>query len=155
MNFSVSVHYLLNSTTHSTQTWHMDMFLECPGQVRIWSWFNDFWQSKSPFTLKIIWNLQFPINTLSTQQYYIFNSNLTYGYVKGMGRSSWNLVKVQWFFGSYVPFTLKIIEIHLRNKQFKFEFGRGSLILNKLTFPVFWKKFELSVSAVILLWKCM
>jgi hypothetical protein len=37
----------------------MDIFLKCPGQVGIWSWFNDFWQSNAPFTLKIIWNLQF------------------------------------------------------------------------------------------------
>jgi hypothetical protein len=59
MKFSVYVYYLPNSTTYSTQIWHMDMFLECPGQVRIWSWFNVFWQSKAPFTLKIIWNLQF------------------------------------------------------------------------------------------------
>jgi hypothetical protein len=62
MKFSVSVYYLPTGTTHSTKTWHMDMFLECPGQVRIWSWFNDFWH----FTLKIIWNLQFLFIIYST-----------------------------------------------------------------------------------------
>jgi hypothetical protein len=59
MKFSVSVHYLPNGTTHSTQTWHMDTSKECAGQVQIWSWFSDFWQSYAPFTLKIIWNFQF------------------------------------------------------------------------------------------------
>jgi hypothetical protein len=60
MKFSVSVHYLPNGTTHLTQTWHMDMSSDNTGQVRIWSWFDDFWQSYAPFTLKIIWNFQFP-----------------------------------------------------------------------------------------------
>jgi hypothetical protein len=32
----------------------MDMSLENTGQVQIWSWFNDFWQSYAPFSLKII-----------------------------------------------------------------------------------------------------
>jgi hypothetical protein len=31
-----------------------------------------------------------------------------------------------------------------------FEFGRGSMILDKLIFPECWKNFELSVSALIL-----
>jgi hypothetical protein len=38
----------------------MDMSKECAGQVGIWSWFDDFWQSYSPFTLKMIRNFQFP-----------------------------------------------------------------------------------------------
>jgi hypothetical protein len=28
------------------------MDIKCAGQVRIWSWFNDFWQSYAPLTLK-------------------------------------------------------------------------------------------------------
>jgi hypothetical protein len=59
MKFSVSFHYLPNSITHSTQIWHMDMSIECAGHDWIWSWFNDFWQSNAPSSLKIIWNLQF------------------------------------------------------------------------------------------------
>jgi hypothetical protein len=45
--------------------------------------------------------------------------------------------------------------IPLRNKQFKFEFGRGSMILDKVISLECWKKIEFSVSALILLWKCM
>jgi hypothetical protein len=40
----------------------------------------------------------------SPQQCYIFNSNLTYGYVKGMRRSSSNLVMVRWFLAKLCPF---------------------------------------------------
>jgi hypothetical protein len=52
VTFSVSVHYLPNGITHLTQTWDMDASKECAGQVRIWSWFNNFWHSYAPFTLK-------------------------------------------------------------------------------------------------------
>jgi hypothetical protein len=54
MKFSVSVHYLPNGIAHSTQIWQMDMSKEFAGIVCIWSWFNDFWQSYAPFSLKII-----------------------------------------------------------------------------------------------------
>jgi hypothetical protein len=60
MKFSVSVHYLPNGITQSTQTWHMDMSWENTGQIWIWSWFDNFWQSYAPFTMKIIWIFQFP-----------------------------------------------------------------------------------------------
>jgi hypothetical protein len=52
MKFSVSVHYLLNSVTYSTQILPMDMSKECTVQVRIWSWFDDFWQSFPLLTLR-------------------------------------------------------------------------------------------------------
>jgi hypothetical protein len=54
IKFSVSVHYLPSGITHSTLIWHMDTSKKCAGQVCIWSWFDDFWQSYAPFTLKII-----------------------------------------------------------------------------------------------------
>jgi hypothetical protein len=57
---SVSVHYLCNSCTHLTQIWLMNMSYENTGQVWIWLWLNDFWQSYAPFTLKIKLNVQFP-----------------------------------------------------------------------------------------------
>jgi hypothetical protein len=60
MKFSVFVHYLPNGITHSTQIWHMDTSKKYAGQVRIWPWFDYFWQSNPPFTLKIMWNFQFP-----------------------------------------------------------------------------------------------
>jgi hypothetical protein len=66
---SVSVHYLSNGCTYSNQIWHMDMSWENTGQVRIWSWFDDFLQSYAPFTLKIIWNFQF--HSLSAQGQHI------------------------------------------------------------------------------------
>jgi hypothetical protein len=66
---SVSVHYLKNSCTHLNQIWHMDMSWENTGQVRIWSWFDDFWQSYAPLTLKIIWNFQFPFIISQTIQH--------------------------------------------------------------------------------------
>jgi hypothetical protein len=66
MKFSVSVHYLPNSITHSTQILHMDTLKECEGQIWIGSWFHDFWQSNAPFTLKIIWNFQFLFITSPT-----------------------------------------------------------------------------------------
>jgi hypothetical protein len=45
--------------TFNSKLTYMDTSKKCVGQVRIWSWFNDFWQSYVPFTLKIIWNFQF------------------------------------------------------------------------------------------------
>jgi hypothetical protein len=66
---SVSIHYLSNGCTHSTQILHMDMSWENTGQVRIWSWYDDFWQSYTPFTLKIIWNFQFPFIISPTVQH--------------------------------------------------------------------------------------
>jgi hypothetical protein len=70
IEFSVSVFYLPNSITHSIPIWHIDTSLECAGQVRIWSWFNDFLQSNAPFTLKMIWNFLFPF-IISTKVLYI------------------------------------------------------------------------------------
>jgi hypothetical protein len=43
------------------------------------------------------------------------------------------------------------IYIHLRNKQFRLEFGCGSMILDKVISLECWKNFEFSVSALILL----
>jgi hypothetical protein len=147
MKFSVFVHYLSNSVTHSIKIWHMDMSKGSPGQDWICLWFDDFWQSYAPFTLKIIWNFQFPyiisptvlhiqlkfyiwicqrnaqvkfefghglmifwqsyapftlkkkseilsFRSLSPKQLYIFNSNLTYGYVIRIYWSSLNWVIV-------------------------------------------------------------
>jgi hypothetical protein len=37
----------------------MEMSKECAGQVQIWSWFDDFWQSNALITLKK-GNFQFP-----------------------------------------------------------------------------------------------
>jgi hypothetical protein len=54
VKFSVSVHYLPNGITHSIQISNMDTSKKWTGQIRMWSWFNDFWQSYAPFTLKII-----------------------------------------------------------------------------------------------------
>jgi hypothetical protein len=88
------------------------------------------------------------IYTSSPQLLYTFNSNQTYACVKGICRSSTNLVMVQWIFAmqSYAPLTLKnrnvlvslivspkvvLIElkfnvwISCRNTQVKFEFGHG------------------------------
>jgi hypothetical protein len=42
-----------NSCTHSTQIWHMDTLKEYAGQVRIWSWFDDFWQIYAHFKYDI------------------------------------------------------------------------------------------------------
>jgi hypothetical protein len=84
----------------------MDMSWTNTAQVGIWSWFNDFWQSYAPFTLKIIWNFQF--RSLTPQRYYTFNSNFTYGYVIRKSRSSLNLVMVRWFFlAELCPFYFK------------------------------------------------
>jgi hypothetical protein len=56
----VSVHYHSNGCTHSSKIWHMDISWKNTGQLWIWLWFDDFWQSNAPFTLKMIWNIQFP-----------------------------------------------------------------------------------------------
>jgi hypothetical protein len=99
---SVSVHYLSNGCTHSTQIWHMGMSWENTGWVSIWSWFDDFWQSYAPFTLKMIWNFSF--RSLSAQRYYTFHSNLIYGYVMIKYRPSSNLVMVRWLLAEFYPF---------------------------------------------------
>jgi hypothetical protein len=59
-NFRFPYQYDPNSIRHSNQIWHFDTSKEWACQVRIWSLFDDFWQSYVPFTLKIIWNFQFP-----------------------------------------------------------------------------------------------
>jgi hypothetical protein len=82
----------------------MDMSWENTGQVRIWSWFDDFWQSYAPFTLKIIRNFQFMFINSPRVQHNSFNSNLTYGYVMRKYRSSSNLVMVRWFLAELCPF---------------------------------------------------
>jgi hypothetical protein len=55
----------------------MDMSKEWAGQVPIWSWFDVYWQSYDPLTMN---KGIFSFRSLSFQQLYIFNSNLTYGY---------------------------------------------------------------------------
>jgi hypothetical protein len=127
--------------------------MECAGQVRIWSWFNDIWQSNAPFTLKIIWNLQF-----------LFIISLTVLHIH-LKFDIWICqrdaqVKLEFghgsmiFWQSYVPFTLKIIWnfqfpfiissrvlhiqlkfdiwIHQRNAQVKFEFCHGLMIFGRV-----------------------
>jgi hypothetical protein len=69
IKFPVSVHCLHNGTTHSIQTWHIDMSWANTGQDHIWLWFDDFWQSYAPFTLNIIWNFQFPFIISTTVQH--------------------------------------------------------------------------------------
>jgi hypothetical protein len=96
-------------------------------------------------------------------------SNLTYEYVIVICRPSSNLVMVWWFltevsllnfeknrkFSSHSlsaqqlytlnsNFQLKFdIQIYLRNKQVKFEFGHGSMIWDKVNSLECWKKFEI------------
>jgi hypothetical protein len=133
---SVSVHYLSNGCTHSTQIWHMDISLkntgkvwlcdrvmpldeifcfrslspqhsnltygfakEWAGQVQIWSWFDDFWQSYAPFTLKMKWNFQFP---------FIISPRVL-----------------------HIPLKFDIW-ICQRNAQVKLEFGHSSLIFGRV-----------------------
>jgi hypothetical protein len=98
MKFSVSVRYLPNGITHSTQNWHMDTSKKCVGQVRIWSWFNDFWQSYVPFTLKKIWNFQFR---------FIISSKVLHIQLKIDYGQKANFVMVRCFWQSYAPLTLK------------------------------------------------
>jgi hypothetical protein len=87
--------------------------------------------------------------SLSPKQLSIFNSNLMYGYVIGICWSSSNLVMVWWYLTwtmkkkwnflfpfiispTVIHFQLKFdIKIHLWNKQAKFEFGHGLMILDK------------------------
>jgi hypothetical protein len=83
--------------------WHLDTSKECAGQVRIWSWFDDFWQSYAPFTLKIIWKFSVSVHYLP-KRYNTFNSNLTYWYIRGIRRSTPNLFMVQWFLAELCPF---------------------------------------------------
>jgi hypothetical protein len=104
MKFLVSVHYHPNGILHSTQTWHLDASKKC--QVKF-KFGHDFKKSYAPFTLKIIWNFQFPFIT------------------------SLMVVHIQLKFDIY---------IHLRNKQFKFKFGHGSMILDKVISLEGWKK---------------
>jgi hypothetical protein len=78
--FKVSVHYVPYSCTHSTQTWHIDTSMGCAGQVRIWSWLNDFGK-KSNFHIQLI---------------------LTEKYILRISRSSLNLAVVQWIGQNYL-----------------------------------------------------
>jgi hypothetical protein len=137
-----------------------------PGQVWIWSWFNDFLLSNVPFTLKIIWNFQFlfiisPI-VLHIQLKFdvsIFQKNGQVKFEFGHGSM---------IFGSFVPFTLKIISNfqfpfiistmvqHIQLKfiiwichdkiQVKFEFGHGSMIFGRVMPLLLWNDMKFSVS---------
>ena len=149
MKFSVSVYYLPNSIKHSTQIWHIDTSKECAGQFQIWSWFDDFWQSYAPFTLKIIWNFQFP--------FYYLPNNITHStqiwhmdMILECADQVWIWSWFNDFWQSNAPFTLKMIwnlqflfiinptVLHIqlkidiwicqRNAQVKLEFGHGSMI---------------------------
>jgi hypothetical protein len=104
MKLSVSVHYLPNSWTHSTQIWHMDTSKKCTEQVQIWSWFDDFWQSHTLFTLKIIWHFQFPfiIYPSCTNQL-----KFEIWICQKIRRSSSNFLMVQWFLAELCPFHFK------------------------------------------------
>jgi hypothetical protein len=161
MKFSVSAHYLTNGITHSTQTWHigyvMRKYKPSLNLVMVW-WFL---AELCPFHFENNYII-FSFRSLSPKRYYTFNSNLTYGYVKGMRRSSLNLVMVQWFLAELCPFTLKIIwnfqflfiisptvlQIQLkfdiwirqRNVQVKIEFGHGSMIADRVIPLELWKK---------------
>jgi hypothetical protein len=61
--FSVHNHYLPNSCNYSIQIKYVDMSYECIGQFRIWSWFDDSWQSYPSWTLKKAGNFKFPFFT--------------------------------------------------------------------------------------------
>jgi hypothetical protein len=121
MKFSVCVHYLTNSITHSTQIWHIEMLNKCAGQIWIWTRFNGFLcRVKS---LSIIWNFQFLIiispTVLHIQLKFdvcIFQRNEQVKFKFGHGLM---------IFGRIVsPFTLKIIW------NFQFSFIISSRVLH-------------------------
>jgi hypothetical protein len=59
----------------------------------------------------------FSFPSLSPQQLHTFNSNLTFWYIKEMGRSSMNFVMVRWLGQSIAPFTLKKISFRSLSPQ--------------------------------------
>jgi hypothetical protein len=130
----ISCHLLFWQQLH-TFNWNFTYGNE--GQVRIWSWVDEFLQRNTPLrnfqflfiiSLTVVHTeLKFDLGicqrnaqvkfkfmlcpflitikkknkisycSLSPQRWYTFNSNLTYGYVKGLRRSNLNLVMVWWF----------------------------------------------------------
>jgi hypothetical protein len=144
---SVSVHYLSNGCTHSTQIWHMDMSWENTDQAQILSWLDDFWQIYAPYTLKVIWNFQFPFIISPTVLH--IQLKIPYGYVKGMSRSSLNLVMVQWFLAELCPFHFE------NNMHFQFPFIISSRVLHiQLIFDIwiYVKEMRRSTSNFVMLW---
>jgi hypothetical protein len=103
LSSSVSVHYLSNSCTHSTQIWHMDKSWENTGQVRIWSWYDDSWQELRPL-MKFSVSVHYLQNgiTHSTQIWPMDTSKKCTGQVP-----IWSWFND--FLQSYAPFTLEII----------------------------------------------
>jgi hypothetical protein len=95
LSSSVSVHYLSNFCTHSTQIWHIDIKKI---QVKF-----EFGHGQMIFDRVMPHDEIFSFRSLSPQWYFTFNSNLTYRYVKGMRRSSSNLVIIRWFFAELCP----------------------------------------------------
>jgi hypothetical protein len=88
---SVSVHYCPNGITHLTQIWH--------GYVKELRKLE--FGHGSMVLIRImpllLWKKEiFSFCSLSPQQLYIFNSNLTYGYVIRINWPSSNLVMVWW-----------------------------------------------------------
>jgi hypothetical protein len=101
--FSVSVHYLSNSYTDSTQIWHIDMCRSSSNLVMVWWFLTELNVEKKKKFLVLVHYLP--------QQLYAFNSNIMYGYVIRMCRSSSNLVMVRWFWTNIILFNLKKFEI--------------------------------------------
>jgi hypothetical protein len=133
---SVSVHFHSYGCIHSSQIWHMDMSWENTGQVRIWGWFDDFWQSYVPFTLKIIRNYQFPFITSPTVLHIQLKLDIWICHDKIQVKFEFGHGLV--IFGRAISPTVLHIQLKLdiwicqRNAQVKFEFGHGSMIFGRV-----------------------
>jgi hypothetical protein len=79
----------------------MDTIRNYAGQVRIWSWFDDFWQTYICIPLEE----NFSFHSLN---FFFFGCRYDWNcickYFVGMHRSNLNLVMVRWFFDRVIPF---------------------------------------------------
>jgi hypothetical protein len=149
LSSSVSVHYLSNSCKHSTQILNMDISWKNTGQVRIWSWPIDFWQSYSPW-----WNFQFPFIISPTVLHIQLkfdtrirqrNAQVKFKFGHGsmiFGRVMPLYLKIIWNF--QFPFIISPTVLHIqlkydiripehqRNAQVKFKFIHGSMIFGRV-----------------------
>jgi hypothetical protein len=99
------------------QIWHIDISWENTGQVRIWSWSDDFWQSYAHW-----WNFQFPF--IIFPMLYTFNLNFTYRCMLGISSSNSNLVVVQFWTKSSLLNVGKIF-----NFQFQHSYLCGHVVI--------------------------
>jgi hypothetical protein len=159
--------YIVSSTVvHIQLKSNMHMSKECADQVQIWSWFNEFWQSYAPSTLKnrnvlvslivspkvVHIELKFNIwiSYRNTQVKFKFGHGLVDFWVIPL--ELWK--KLELFFLFIICPTCVHVHLKFAFRYITFEFGPGSIIFNEVISLERWKKIRFP-HAILILRKCL